>query len=216
MRITSILTVLMALTLLPSAGLAARVEKLHAAVVKVHGTVMVERAKNKKFEALQTKEIVERGDVVTVYEKSWVILKSPKGDILGLDGLTHVTFDELYKGGSDRQIRLNLHKGRLYIKAKKSGSRQSFFEIAAGSVLASLQKVRTLIVYDPKKASLEVQYYVGKIKVIDSAGEQTFPFPECKRIWENGKLTQEDPLPLKEEEIYWFKEFFKGIIPAVR
>jgi hypothetical protein len=176
---------------------------------------MVQRAKDGKVDALQTKEVVERGDIVTVYEKSWVILKSPKGDILGLDSLTHATFEEIFKGGSDRQIRMVLHKGDAFIKSKNSKSRQSFFEVAAGSVVASLQKARTRLTHDPKKGIFSASYFDGKMILIDASGEQKFPFRECKRVWENGKMTQEDPLPLDDKEILVYKNFLKGKIPKL-
>jgi hypothetical protein len=217
MRSFRIPAVLLALTLLSSVS-QAREEKLYVDVHKMDGTIMVDRAKDQKKEALQTREVVERGDVVTVFEKSWVILRSPKGDLIGLEGPTKVTFEELYKGGSDRQIRMNLHYGRTYLRSRKAGSRQSYFEVSAGGCMVQLQKCKLLVSFEPKKSILEVQFHEGndKTMVVDSVGEKLFPFRECKRVWENGKTSQEDPAPLDEKEILAFKDFFKGTLPAVR
>jgi hypothetical protein len=196
MRTVRFLTALITLGLLP-VMLFAQEEKLYVSVAKLDGTIMVERAKDQKKEALQTGSVVERGDIVTVHDKSWVILRSPKGDMIGLDSQTKATFDELFK-------------------AKSSGSRQSFFEVMAGNLVASLQRVRTVLSYDPKRSLFDAKFFDGRMIVIDSEGDQVFPFRYCKRIWDNGKMTQEDPLPLEEEDIQTFKDFWAGALPKVR
>jgi len=217
MRSFRLTAVLLTLCLLP-AWVHSREEILHVNVQKMDGTIMVERAKNQKQEALQTREVVERGDVVVVYDRSWVILKSPKGDLIGLEGPAKVTFEELYKGGSDRQLRLNLHHGRAYLRSKKAGSRQSFFEVSAGGCMIQLEKCRLLVDFEPKKNVLEIQFHDGNEKtlVVDGVGEQRFPFRECMRVWENGRLTQEDPVALDEKDLIAFKGFFAGTLPKVR
>lgn len=217
MRSFRLIAALLILALVP-AWAQSREEKLYLDVLKLDGTSMVSRAKDQKPEALQTKEVVERGDTLTVYEKSWVLLKSPKGDLVGVAGPAKVVFEEIYKGGSDRQLRILLNQGNLYLKSVRAGSRQSFFEVAAAGLVVQLERCKLMVAHDPAKKRVEVQFHDGNTKtlVVDAEGEQVFPFRECKRVWENGKMTAEDPLPLDAKEILAFKDFFQGHLPRIR
>jgi hypothetical protein len=86
---------------LPALSLAATVYK-DASVKKMDGTIMVQKADGSPVTAFQTGSIVEEGDAVTVYEKSWAILKTHKGDEIGFLGGTVAAFDQLDQEGGDR------------------------------------------------------------------------------------------------------------------
>src|SRR6185369_8080537 len=120
-----------------------------ADVVKLSGTIMVQHADGSKPTPLQTGSTVEKGDVLKVYDKSWVILKTHWGDRVGLDGDTEVVLDEYYIEGSDRQIRLVLNRGTLFLQTNGASSRQSFFEINTGNVVSSIGEVRAILQFDP-------------------------------------------------------------------
>lgn len=94
-----------------------------ASVDKLDGTVMVQHPDGAPPTALQTGSTVQKGDILTVYDKSWVILKTKKGDRIGLDSGTMIVLDEYYIQGPDRQIRLVLQKGILLLRINDCGSR---------------------------------------------------------------------------------------------
>ena len=146
-------------------------------IVQVEGTVMDQPADGSKPYALETNRTVQKGDTLTCNDKSWVILKTHKGDRIGLNGYngqTIVNVDEFYIEGPDRQIRLALQKGVLDLKTNGAGSRQSFFEINCGSVVAAISDTQTILSYNPTEDHLKVQYLRGKLSVIDKNNEHQF------------------------------------------
>ncbi|HJT24302.1 MAG TPA: hypothetical protein VJ873_06975 [bacterium] len=181
-----------------------------ASVLNLNGTVMVQKADGSKPFALQTGSTVEKGDILTCYDKSWVILKTHKGDQIGLDGNTVVNIDEYYIEGPDRQIRLVLQKGNLYFKTNGCGSSQSFFEINAGSVVASINDVHAILHYDPAKETFQAQYLVGKLTVIDKDHEEKFKVNHTEYTWVGGKMEKEEPDPVDELDVINFNKFFDG------
>ena len=182
-----------------------------AKIKKMDGTIMVQKADGSPDFALQTGSVVEKGDVVTCYDKSWVILKDHRGDEIGLYGDTVVGIDELYQEGPDRELRLILQRGTLYLKANDSSSRQSFFEINAGSVVTSLDDSESIVTYDPTQPHFQVQYIRGKIRVIDKDGEHKLTVEGSIRDWNNNSLVQKgDPDPMDPVQITNFDRFFNG------
>jgi hypothetical protein len=202
-------------------------------VLKLDGTVMVEHADNTDPTALQTGSMVEKGDVITVYDNSWVILKTHRGDKIGLTGSTVVTIDECYMLGADRQIRLLVKKGTLLLRTNGDNSRQSFFEINLGGVVASINDVQAIFLYDPLKSFLDIKYIDGKIHVIDQNHDESFmihqgeyndstkaetdatddsgiPQEHTEHTWENGKMAQDEPIPMEEIDEVNFRRFFDG------
>ncbi len=181
-----------------------------AMVDKLDGTVMVQKPDGSKPIALGSFGTVEKGDTLTVYDKSWVILKTHKGDRIGIDGNTVVNIDEYYIQGPDRQIRLVLQKGTLFFKTSGCGSRQSFFEINSGSVVTSINDVHAILNYDPAKETLKVQYLNGKLKVIDKDSEQKFTVEHSENVWTDGKMAKEEPDPIEEVDGVNYNKFFNG------
>jgi hypothetical protein len=181
-----------------------------ADVLMLDGTVMVQKADGSKPFALQTGSTVEKGDTLTCYDKSWVILKTHKGDRIGLDGNTVVNIDEYYIEGPDRQIRFILQNGSLLLKTNGCGSRQSFFEVNAGSVVASINDVHAILHYDASKEALKAQYLVGKLTVIDKDHEEKFKINHTENTWISGKMEKEDPDPVDEVDVINFNKFFDG------
>ncbi len=202
-------------------------------VFKLSGTIMVEHADNTDPTALQTGEVVEKGDVITVYGDSWVILKSHRGDKIGLFENTVVTVDECYIEGPDRQIRLLVKKGTLYLRTNGDDSRQSFFEINMGNVVASINNLEAVLNYDPSKNFLDVKYISGKIHIIDQNHDESFtiaqseyngstksetdqsneegiPEEHTEHTWLNGKMAEDQPIPLEEIDEINFRRFFDG------
>ncbi|HTA76861.1 MAG TPA: hypothetical protein VK791_06880 [bacterium] len=202
-------------------------------VYKLSGTIMVEHADNTDPTALQTGEVVEKGDVITVYDNSWVIFKSHRGDKVGLAGNSVVTVDECYIEGPDRQIRLLVKKGTLYLRTNGDDSRQSFFELNLGNVVASINNLQAVINYDPAKNFLDVKYIDGKIHVIDQNHDESFtitqneyngstkteteqnndsgtPEEHTEHTWLNGKMAEDEPIPLEEIDEINFRRFFDG------
>jgi hypothetical protein len=202
-------------------------------VFKLGGTIMVEHADNTDPTALQTGEVVEKGDVITVYGNSWVILKSHRGDKIGLGENTVATIDECYIEGPDRQIRFLVKKGVLYLRTNGDDSRQSFFEVNLGSVVASINNLQAVINYDPSKNFLDVKYIDGKIHVIDQTHDESFtiaqseyngstkteteqnndsgvPEEHTEHTWINGKMAEDEPIPLEEIDEINFRRFFDG------
>lgn len=181
-----------------------------ADVLMLNGTVMVQKADGSKPYALQTGSTVEKGDTLTCYDQSWAILKTHKGDRIGLDGNTVVNIDEYYIEGPDRQIRFVLQKGTLYFKTNGCGSHQSFFEVNAGSVVASINDVHGILHYDPAKETFQAQYLVGKLTVIDKDHEEKFNVNHTEHSWVSGKMDKEDPDPVDELDVVNFNKFFDG------
>jgi hypothetical protein len=211
-----------------------------AVVDKLDGTIMVQPGDGSKPYALETGSSVKKGDTLTVYDQSWVILKTHKGDRIGLNGYpgqTVVSIDEYYIEGPDRQIRLILQKGILMLKTNNCGSRQSFFEINVGSVVAAIGDTQTVLNYDPAQSHLKVQYLRGKLTVIDKNNEHKFGvqpvigshivdvrdkssiadaedenleyIPEGSEYnWKDGLLADKAPSPIDELDANNFKRFF--------
>ncbi len=216
-----------------------------AAVVMLDGTVMDQPGDGSKPFALQTTSTVAKGDILTCYDQSWVILKTHKGDqigVSGFDGPTVVSVDEYYIEGPDRQIRLVLQKGTLFLKANNVGSPQSFFEINIGSVVASIGDTQAILSYDSSQSHLNVQYIRGKLTVIDKVKEHKFGVPpnpgnhvvnikdknsiqqaenedleyipqDSEYNWKNGTLADEGPTPLDPEVMINYNRFFEGQPP---
>jgi len=203
------LAVLTVLSLLPPVFLGAKTFN-EADVLMLDGTVMVQKADGSKPFALQTGSTVEKGDTLTCYDKSWVILKTHKGDRIGLDGNTVVNIDEYYIEGPDRQIRFVLQKGSMFFKTGGCGSHQSFFEINAGSVVASINDVHAILHYDPSKENFQAQYLVGKLTVIDKDHEEKFKVNHTENNWIAGKMEKEDPDPVDDVDVINFNKFFDG------
>jgi hypothetical protein len=178
------------------------------AVEKLEGTIMVQRNDNTKPFALETGSTVQKGDTLTVYDKSWVILRTHKGDNIGIDGGTVVTIDEYYIEGPDRQIRLILQKGMILLRTNGCGSRQSFFEINTGSVVSSINDTHTILSYEPTKELLKVQYFEGKLTVIDKDNELKFTDMHTEHNWQGGKKAEEVPVPVDEIDVVNFNRFF--------
>jgi hypothetical protein len=181
-----------------------------ATIDLLEGTVMVQPADGSKSYALQTGSVIEKGDILTCYDKSWVILKTHRGDRIGLDGDTVVTLDEYYIEGPDRQIRLILQRGNLFLKTNGSGSRQSFFEINSGSVVTAINDTRAILHYNPKSETLKVQFLTGKLSVVDKDNEQKFTIEHSENSWTNGKMDKDEPEPLDDLDVVNFNKFFDG------
>ncbi len=182
-------------------------------VVDLQGTIMVQHANASAPTALMTGSTVEKGDTVTCYDQSWVILKTHNGARIGLDGLygqTIVNVDEFFLEGPDRQIRLVLQKGVLFLKTNGYDSRQSFFEINTGAVVTSINDTRARVAYDPDQTLLTVQYFLGDLRVIDKDHEEKMTIQHSQRRWKNGVMAEKDPEPV--EDIDWtnFNKFFDG------
>lgn len=197
----------------------------------IHGTVELFEASSNTSTSLSSDSVVPRGAKIRVLDQSYLILKSPKGDKIGVDAGTEVDFDEIYASGPDRQLRLLLRSGRLLIQSKPSKSFQSYFEVHAGNIVFIPWKSKTILTRAPEENVFEVQFLGGdkpKIdsvdregeiiitvknntkvtRVVDASGEIFFPFPS-RRVWKNGQLTQEDPLALGEAKETFFSDFFQ-------
>ncbi len=197
----SLLPVLQALAIAPN----------EAQVQKLDGTIMVEHVDeggNKSSVALGTKGVVTRGDIITIYDKAWVVLKDAKGDLIGFQGPAVAAFDELFKAGPDRQVRILLKSGTCYVKSKNSKSRQSFFEVHTGPLVSVLASTRAQFSYKPEGNVVEIRYFGGKLRTTDADGERKF-YLDSRRVWEKGKLTQGDPMQLPDAATLDFKKFFE-------
>jgi hypothetical protein len=64
------------------------------AVEKMDGTIMVQHPGDPKPFALESSLTVGKGDIIMVYDQSWVIFKTHRGDRIGLEGNTIVSVDE--------------------------------------------------------------------------------------------------------------------------
>jgi hypothetical protein len=181
-----------------------------AQVDKLDGTIMVQHPDDSKPTALQTLSAIHKGDILYVYDNSWVILKDHKGDRIGIDGGTIVIVDEFYIQGPDRQVRLLLQRGSLLLKTSGCGSRQSFFEIDSGSVVTSVNDTQSILSYDPGKESLKVKYLTGKLTVIDKDNEQKFKVEHSENTWLDGKMAKAEPDPVEEWDVVNFNKFFDG------
>lgn len=182
-----------------------------AAVRMLDGTIMVQKTDGSPATALQTGSVVEQGDAVTVFDKSWVILKSRKGDQIGFYGDTLASFDQLNQEGGDRDIRILLKHGTVMLKATDSSSQQSYFEIDTGSVVTSVGDSELIISYDPVKDHLEIRHIRGRISVFDKAGEHHFKTQGAIWDWDKGVLVRtDDPDLMDQLDIVNFNRFFNG------
>ncbi len=211
MRLPAILGLAL-LSLLFPATLAAEAFN-EAAVDGLSGTIMVQPVNGSTPYALQTGSTVQKGDVLTCYDKSWVILRTHRGDRFGLEGDTVVNIDEYYIEGPDRQIRLVLQKGTLLFRTGGCNSRQSFFEVNTGSVVAAINDTRAILHYDPAKESLQAQYLSGKLTVIDKDNEEKFKTEDTENTWIEGKMVKAEPEPVDELDAVNFNRFFDGQDP---
>jgi hypothetical protein len=195
---------------LPALGLASTIYK-DAAVKKLDGTIMVQKADGSPAIALQTGSVVEEGDSVTVYDGSWAILKTRKGDEIGFFGDTVAAFDQLDKEGGDREIRIILKHGTLLLKATDSSSQQSYFEIHTGSIVTSLGDSQQIVSYDPAQEHLQIQHIRGRISVFDKDGEHHLKDEASIWDWKSGSLVQTgDPDLMDNLDIVNFNRFFNG------
>ncbi len=208
MRLQTFLVLAASALLLP-AGLSAKTFN-ELTIDKIEGTVMVQPADGSQPYAIQTGTTLQKGDTVTCYDKSWVILKSHRGDKIGVDSDSVMNIDEYYLEGPDRQIRLVLQKGSLLLETNGCGSRQSFFEINTGSVVTSINNTHSILSYDPAHESLSVKYFTGKLTVIDKDNEQKFSVEHSENSWVNGKMAKEEPDPVDEVDVVNFNKFFNG------
>jgi hypothetical protein len=212
MRPIRIPALVLAALLLPLSLPAEKKPSTEAKVEKLEGTIMVEHvnlAGVKENIALETLKVVSRGDVVTVYDRSWVVLRTAKGDKIGLEGPAVAAFDELFKGGPDRQVRILLKSGTAHVRAKGAGSRQSYFEVHTGPVMSTLSGARCSFEFDPAAERVEIRSFGGKLKTTDANGDRKY-YLHSRRVWEKGLLTQRDPLPLPANAALGFKRFFEG------
>ncbi|HVZ79387.1 MAG TPA: hypothetical protein VHE12_01150 [bacterium] len=177
---------------------------------RLGGTIMDQPADGSKPYALGTTSVVNKGDVLTVYDQGWVILKTHNGDRIGLDGNTVAVVDEFYIEGPDRQVRFLLQKGTMLFKVNGRDSRQSFFEINTGGEVTSINDTRCILVYDPSAAALDVKFIAGKMTVLDKDNEEKFKVENSERTWKDGKMMAEDPTPLDQLDVVNFNKFFEG------
>ena len=177
---------------------------------RLNGTIMDQPADGSKPFALETTSIVNKGDVLTVYDQSWVILKSHNGDRIGLDANTVAVVDEFYIEGPDRQVRFLLQKGTMLFKANGRDSRQSFFEINTGSEVTAINDTRCILNYDPAAEKLDVKFLTGRLTVLDKDNEEKFKVEHSENFWKAGKMVAEDPSPLEELDVINFNKFFDG------
>jgi hypothetical protein len=205
-------TPLAGITNYPEAGIPVsnKFDLNEAQVNKLEGTVMVQHADGSRPTALGTLNTVHRGDIITVYDKSWVVFKTRRGDKIGLDGNTVLSIDEYYFGGPDRQVRLVLQKGSLFLKTNNANSRQSFFEVNTGTVVTSVGDTEALFEYDKAKDNLKLQYMRGKLKVIDKNEEQKFTYENTIHHWEAGVMKEVEALPMDQLDGINFKKFLNG------
>ncbi len=202
-------------------------------VTKLSGTIMVQHADGTDPTPLGTDSVVEKGDVITVYDGSWVILKTRRGDRIGLDGNTLATLDECFFEGPDRQVRLLLKHGTVFLDTNGDDSRQSFFEIYTGKVVTSVNNVKAIISFDDQKDTVNIKYIEGKIHVIDQTHEETFHTQQTQyngytrsseqaegdqgeaeehteHSWVKGQMVQDEPVPLEEIDELNYRRFFDG------
>jgi hypothetical protein len=188
---------------------------LYAKVIQLNGTIMIHRptSMGTTIIPVETGTKVFRKDTLYVYDKSWMILKSPIGDLIGFDGKngeTIASFDELYKVGPDREIRILLKQGELLIRAQNDSSLQSFFEIHAGTVVSEIKQGNFVFKYHRQKSILKVQMLQGHILCVDPQAESQL-IDYSQRIWIHGKLTKPNPLPISSKTINYFQNiFFNG------
>ena len=181
-----------------------------ASVDKIDGTVMVQHPDGSKPTALQTGSVIEKGDTLLVYDKSWVILKTHRGDQIGFDENTTAVVDEYYFRGPDRQVRLILQKGSIFLRTNGDSSRQSFFEVNAGSNVASIDNVQAILTYTPADEHLRAQYINGHLTVIDKDAEEKFTVQHSEHNWKNGKMQELDPEMTEELDVANYHKFMDG------
>jgi hypothetical protein len=188
--------------------------KTEAQVQDLDGTIMVQHPDQAAGTALQTGSTVEKGDDLKVYEGSWVILKTHRGDRIGLSAGTEVSVDEMYFEGPDRQIRLVLRKGSLFLRTNDSSSRQSFFEIQAGNQVLSIGDCEARLDLDPQTQRMRIQYLKGKVRVIDQEKETKFSTEHTEQFWDSGRKTEGEGAVLDEVAVLNFRRFFDGKPPV--
>jgi hypothetical protein len=177
---------------------------------KLEGTIMDQPGDGSKPFALETTSTVNKGDTLTVYDQSWVILKSHNGDRIGLDGNTVAVVDEFYIEGPDRQFRFLLQKGTMLLQSNGRDSRQSFFEINTGSEVTSVNDTRCILSYEPKEEKLDVKFLTGKLTVLDKDNEEKFKVEHSENSWKSGRMEAEEPSPVGELDVINFNKFFDG------
>ena len=212
MRLRKLLGIALILLICPAFVGAKSKTYNEATIDKLDGTIMVQKADGSKPFALQTGSILEKGDVLTVYDKSWVIFKTHKGDRIGLDSNTTLAIDEYFIEGPDRQLRLILQKGSMFLRTNGCGSRQSFFEINSGSLVTAINDCQATLSYDPAKDHFKVQYLFGKLSVVDKESEKKFTQMHTERNWEGGKVleTEDNANPVDDLDVVNFNRFYNG------
>jgi len=179
-------------------------------VLDLDGTTMVQHTDQEAPTALQTGSTVERGDQLKVHDGAWVIFKTRRGDRIGFSSGTEVAIEEMYFEGPDRQIRIILGKGSVFLRTNNADSRQSFFEVQAGQQVISIGDCETRIDHDPSTQLVRVQYMHGKVRVIDPERETKFSVDDSEWSWSAGKKTSEEATTLEEESVLNFRRFFEG------
>jgi len=186
-----------------------------AKVFNLDGTIMVQHTDQSAPTALQTGSTVEKGDEITVHDGAWVIFKTRNGDYIGLANEALASFEEYYFEGPDRQIRIVLRQGSLYLKTGNADSRQSFFEVQAGSQVVSIGDVEAKLDLDPGTGRLTVQYFNGKMRVIDTESEKKITAEATENIWENGKMITGEGSTMDEMAFLNFNRFWDFKDPLV-
>jgi hypothetical protein len=112
------------------------------------------------------RSIVERGDVITVYDEQLGHFKIPPRrqnrpwpEAAWLR-LTSATW-RVRTGRSASWCK----REPFMLRTNGDDSRQSFFEVNLGSVVASINNLQAVLIYDPSKNFLDVKYIDGKIHV---------------------------------------------------
>lgn len=209
MRLQTFLGLPLALFMSVPLGLSAKTFN-EMVIERLNGTIMDQPADGSKPFALETTSVINKGDVLTVYDQSWVVLKSHNGDLIGLDANTVAVVDEFYIEGPDRQVRFLLQKGTMLFKANGRDSRQSFFEINTGSEVTAINDTRCILTYDAASEKLDVKYLAGHLTVLDKDNEEKFKVENSENFWKAGKMVAEDPSPLDELDVINFNKFFEG------
>ncbi|HUO57973.1 MAG TPA: hypothetical protein VMV05_07320 [bacterium] len=212
MRLRKLLGFALVLLIFPTLAGAKSKTYNEATIEKLDGTIMVQRNDGSKPFAVQTGTTLQKGDILTVYDKSWVIFKTHKGDRIGLDSNTTLVIDEYFIEGPDRQIRFLLQKGTLFLRTNGCGSRQSFFEINSGSLVTAINDTQAILSYEPGKDHLRVQYLYGKLSVVDKDNERKFSDMHTERNWEGGKMVEsaDTVIPVEELDVLNYNRFYSG------
>jgi hypothetical protein len=103
----------------------------------------------------------------------------------------------------------------LLLKTNNASSRQSFFEVNAGNQVVAVGKVETTLAFDPFNERLKVQYFTGKLSVIDRDNEHKFEIQHTETEWEKGKRLDADPQSVDELSFVNYNRFLRAEDPLV-